>query len=387
MATPSTASQGRQGSSGRHLGQRGSLDCKNVQDNPSNVHELPGDKLPCHNAPAASSNSNEIQISLKFPVLQFLSASQIVSLLSQICCLPSSARAKLDVVVAQVQSVSSSCCSTGTQTVASLADAPLGVEPAAEVDSQPQSPTSSPNPPNASQSRSPSAPKPDDANDFINDVPVSADQNVLNAEIANAALVDQAIDATESSPYRPALLPPFVPSDAKSYYYWQLSLNRVNVLREFMLGLVESFNTEIDLYFNSLRGPRLKFHDFSKHLFPFPGKPGLKKLHSYLGTLLFQEGYSEDELFPDDFEKVDAAFDNEFDRRLFADLGFDNVNYVTAFACCNCGNDGATAKCSRCKSAVYCDSECQRAHWKAHKASCVVAASAAQIAPASAGGV
>ena len=154
-----------------------------------------------------------------------------------------------------------------------------------------------------------------------------------------------------------------------------------------MLGLVESFNTEIDSYFNSLRGPRLKFHDFSKHLFPFPGKPGLKKLHSYLGTLLFQEGYTEDELFPDDFEKVDAVFDNEFDRRLFADLGFDNVKYVPASPCSNCGDDGATAMCTRCKSAVYCNRECQSAHWKAHKVSCVAVANAAQIVPASAGGV
>ena len=205
--------------------------------------------------------------------------------------------------------------------------------------------------------------------------------------LANTDLVDQAVDATEPSPFRPALLPDYIPHDAKSWFYWHLSLNRVNTLRDYLLNLVASFNGEIATYFNSLRGPRLKFHDFSKHLFPFPGKPGLKKLHSYLGTLLFQEGYTEDELFPDDFEKVDAVFDNEFDRRLFADLGFDNVKYVPASPCSNCGDDGATATCTRCKSAVYCNRECQSAHWKAHKVSCVAVANAAQIVPASAGGV
>lgn len=390
MVIPSNASQGRQGSSGHHLGPGGSSSSKNVRDNPSNVRNpVPSDNPPCHKACAASSNVNEIQILLALPVLNSFSASQITSLLSQICSLPSCANATLDIAAIPSRNVPTSCCSKATQTSASSPDVSKDVLPAAdEFDSHSQGPVPSPNLPISPHSRSPSVSQSIDANDFINDELVFADQSsVPKAVIANATFVDQSIDATESSPYRPALLPGFVPPNAKSYYYWQLSLNRVNVLREFMLGLVESFNTEIDSYFNSLRGPRLKFHDFSKHLFPFPGKPGLKKLHSYLGTLLFQEGYTEDELFPDDFEKVDAVFDNEFDRRLFADLGFDNVKYVPASPCSNCGDDGATAMCTRCKSAVYCNRECQSAHWKAHKVSCVAVANAAQIVPASAGGV
>ena len=38
--------------------------------------------------------------------------------------------------------------------------------------------------------------------------------------------------------------------------------------------------------------------------------------------------------------------------------------------CYQCGRDGASMQCSRCKSARYCGAECQRAHWKAHKPDC-----------------
>jgi len=191
--------------------------------------------------------------------------------------------------------------------------------------------------------------------------------------MASVSAVDQSVDATEPSPYRPARLPAFIPSDAKSYYYWQLCLDRVNVLRDYMIGLLQTFNTEAEAYFDSLRGPRLKIHDFIDQPFPFPAKLGLKRLHSHLGTLLFQEGYSEDELFPDDAEEVDAAFDCEFERRLFAGAEFSNVNYVSSL-CSFCGADQATAKCTRCKLAVYCGRDCQSSHWKVHKLECVQAA-------------
>ena len=39
--------------------------------------------------------------------------------------------------------------------------------------------------------------------------------------------------------------------------------------------------------------------------------------------------------------------------------------------CASCGTDGAKKKCSVCRSAWYCTSECQRRHWKAgHKKAC-----------------
>ena len=39
--------------------------------------------------------------------------------------------------------------------------------------------------------------------------------------------------------------------------------------------------------------------------------------------------------------------------------------------CASCGKDFAANKCSVCQSVVYCDKECQRAHWKpVHKAMC-----------------
>jgi hypothetical protein len=38
--------------------------------------------------------------------------------------------------------------------------------------------------------------------------------------------------------------------------------------------------------------------------------------------------------------------------------------------CALCGKPAATARCTRCKSVVYCDRECQKSHWKAHKKIC-----------------
>ena len=43
--------------------------------------------------------------------------------------------------------------------------------------------------------------------------------------------------------------------------------------------------------------------------------------------------------------------------------------------CAGCAREGAwTKKCGRCKKTVYCSPECQRSHWKAHKAECYAAA-------------
>jgi hypothetical protein len=237
-------------------------------------------------------------------------------------------------------------------------------EPATQQVNQPLSSTES------SPSRSPSVASA--VTDEFVDEPMLADQPLPKGVFASMSQIDEAVDATESSPYRPAQLPSFIPSDAKSYFYWQLSLNRVNVLRDYLLRLAESFNGEITAYFDSLRGPRLKIHDFMKHPFPFPAKSGLKSLYSYLGDLLFQEGYTEEELL--DYMEVDAAFDNDFDFRLRQGEGFVNVNYAPGIVCSHCGEDGATAKCTRCKLATYCGRDCQSAHWKTHKLCCVEAA-------------
>ena len=39
-------------------------------------------------------------------------------------------------------------------------------------------------------------------------------------------------------------------------------------------------------------------------------------------------------------------------------------------ACAACGSADATLRCSACKAARYCSKECQKAHWKGHKAVC-----------------
>ena len=38
--------------------------------------------------------------------------------------------------------------------------------------------------------------------------------------------------------------------------------------------------------------------------------------------------------------------------------------------CANCGRGNASKTCGRCMAQAYCSTECQRADWKRHKASC-----------------
>ena len=42
-------------------------------------------------------------------------------------------------------------------------------------------------------------------------------------------------------------------------------------------------------------------------------------------------------------------------------------------ACCDnpgCSGENALQRCSKCKCVYYCDSKCQKLHWKAHKVEC-----------------
>jgi hypothetical protein len=53
--------------------------------------------------------------------------------------------------------------------------------------------------------------------------------------------------------------------------------------------------------------------------------------------------------------------------------------------CSGCGAEDAQErfkKCARCMVARYCGAECQRAHWKAHKKTCVAAAEGGAAAAA-----
>ena len=46
------------------------------------------------------------------------------------------------------------------------------------------------------------------------------------------------------------------------------------------------------------------------------------------------------------------------------------VTNIMPFTCSLCAKPCKNRKCSRCKKAVYCSAECQKTHWKAHKAQC-----------------
>jgi len=48
--------------------------------------------------------------------------------------------------------------------------------------------------------------------------------------------------------------------------------------------------------------------------------------------------------------------------------------------CEHCGKPGATARCARCRGAVYCGRACQRAHWRSHRPACRVRAAATAAA-------
>lgn len=47
-----------------------------------------------------------------------------------------------------------------------------------------------------------------------------------------------------------------------------------------------------------------------------------------------------------------------------------HVGFVEAEFCTTCGEKGAAKRCSVCKMVIYCDQNCQKMHWFAHKKAC-----------------
>lgn len=54
----------------------------------------------------------------------------------------------------------------------------------------------------------------------------------------------------------------------------------------------------------------------------------------------------------------------------------ENAALLPGGPCRSCGRAGATRRCTACRIALYCDRNCQRAHWKAHKKECASGGSA-----------
>ena len=48
----------------------------------------------------------------------------------------------------------------------------------------------------------------------------------------------------------------------------------------------------------------------------------------------------------------------------------DIVLIVSNAVCASCGCDGKLKRCSGCDEAYYCNTACQRSHWKSHKRNC-----------------
>ncbi len=46
------------------------------------------------------------------------------------------------------------------------------------------------------------------------------------------------------------------------------------------------------------------------------------------------------------------------------------MGYKPTFRCSCCAKKGAIKVCARCRDVLYCDTECQRAHWGLHKLVC-----------------
>ena len=56
--------------------------------------------------------------------------------------------------------------------------------------------------------------------------------------------------------------------------------------------------------------------------------------------------------------------------RRVAEAGATPSHSTSSALCASCSAPGASAICTQCMTARYCNSECQRTHWKQHKPEC-----------------
>ncbi|XP_078519900.1 ankyrin repeat and MYND domain-containing protein 2 isoform X1 [Lissotriton helveticus] len=57
---------------------------------------------------------------------------------------------------------------------------------------------------------------------------------------------------------------------------------------------------------------------------------------------------------------------------IFTQAIIGQVGFVDAEFCTTCGEKGAEKRCSVCKMVIYCDQDCQKAHWFTHKKVCKI---------------
>lgn len=75
-----------------------------------------------------------------------------------------------------------------------------------------------------------------------------------------------------------------------------------------------------------------------------------------------------------DCERPEFAWMDKVDN---PETYFYSINHGTQevidllYKCANCSKCCGSSRCGKCKSVFYCNSTCQRAHWKQHKLECV----------------
>jgi hypothetical protein len=68
-------------------------------------------------------------------------------------------------------------------------------------------------------------------------------------------------------------------------------------------------------------------------------------------------------------ESVELDMSKEISRKAGRILK-EYMGYNPTFRCSCCAKKGAIKVCVRCRDVLYCDTECQRAHWVLHKLVC-----------------
>jgi tetratricopeptide (TPR) repeat protein len=129
------------------------------------------------------------------------------------------------------------------------------------------------------------------------------------------------------------------------------------------------------LYLHKLKDFK-KAKEIFEECVPFDNTLSLKGLHTiYLGGLGVEPNIQKAEKYLAEIQRLGGIkiikIEHKFDLRARSLEGF--VNKVSILFCDKCNKGDRFKKllvCGNCKSARYCDSQCQKSHWSTHKSIC-----------------